>query len=125
MSDIINKIISSPVSAAIKIFSRSKTTQETAKVKAQEAVVDAKQVVVSLSYEHLPKYSKNLIKLAGLSGLTAVIMSAYGAHAIRRKNAKNDLKEIYNTAQYFHLVHSVALFGLPLVKRPVIVSYKK
>ena len=33
------------------------------------------------------------------------------------------MRELYFTAQYYHLVHSVALLGVPLVPRPKIVNY--
>jgi uncharacterized membrane protein YgdD (TMEM256/DUF423 family) len=32
------------------------------------------------------------------------------------------MRELYFTAQYYHLVHSVALLSLPIVKRPRLVK---
>ena len=39
----------------------------------------------------------------------------------RRQDATRDMRELYFTAQYYHLVHSVALLSLPIVKKPKIV----
>ncbi len=124
MSDYFYKYVFSPVKSITKVFTSAKT-QESAKIKAQEIIKESKQQLTGFGHHQLPNYSKNLIRLAGLSGFTAVLMSAYGAHLYRRKNANSDLRELFNTAQYYHLMHSVALFGLPLVKRPVLVSFYK
>ena len=99
-----------------------------------ESVVESIHSKFDMGYDRLPKNSKFLIRLAGFSGLTAILMSAYGAHVFKkrlRESVSNpnqivdyELKELYDTAQYFHLVHSVALLGLPMVKRPLVVSVK-
>lgn len=122
MSDLFNRLVSNPIYSIAKIFKRGKTQDVTTVARTPEVAQEVKQVIVSLNFQNLPKYSRNLIRLAGIAGLTAVLMGAYGAHAYRRRNTNSDLRELYNTAQYYHLVHSVALFGLPLVKRPVLVS---
>ena len=124
MSDYINKFISNPIYSVAKIFKRSKTTHQEASESTAASAKPSQEIVkqvFSLSYEHLPKNSRNLIRLAGFSGFLAICASAYGAHTYRRSNPRSDLKELYNTAQYYHLIHSVALFGLPLVKRPIVV----
>lgn len=57
-----------------------------------------------------------LLFLAGLSGLTAVIMGAFGAHALRDSVAPTDMAT-YQTGALYHLVHAVALFGAALLAR--------
>ncbi|KAK3602486.1 hypothetical protein CHS0354_022352 [Potamilus streckersoni] len=63
--------------------------------------------------------------LAGLSGATAVIMAAYGAHAFTARNSNEDtenLKKIFEVGNNMHLIHSAALLAVPLTKKPVLVS---
>ena len=33
-----------------------------------------------------------------------------------------DRKKVYDTANFYHFVHTLALLGVPLTKRPVLVS---
>lgn len=60
------------------------------------------------------------IRLAGLSGASAVALAAYGRHAL--KNEDKEIRGIYESANQMHLIHSVVLLAVPLAKRPVIVS---
>ncbi len=57
-----------------------------------------------------------LLVLAGLSGLLAVAMGAFGAHALRGSVSPEGLA-IYQTGALYHLVHAVALFGAALLAR--------
>lgn len=41
----------------------------------------------------------------------------------KRPDTTKDLRDLYFNAQYYHLVHSVALLSVPLVKRPKIVRF--
>ena len=36
--------------------------------------------------------------------------------------AKPEFKKIYDTANWYHFVHTLALMGVPLTKRPVLVG---
>lgn len=55
------------------------------------------------------------IRLAGLFGASAVIIGAYGSH----KKFKNpELKLIFETANKYHMYHSLAIFGLVFSKVP-------
>ncbi|XP_070496018.1 transmembrane protein 256 homolog [Chironomus tepperi] len=61
------------------------------------------------------------IRLAGLSGATAVILGAYGAHTswVKDPNKPNrDPKAIFETANRYHFFHSLALMAIPISKRP-------
>ena len=82
------------------------------------------------------------VRLAGLSGATAVALGAYGAHSERRTSFKDpfldhfsffslfaaftadkaDLKKVYDTANFYHFIHTVALLAVPLSRKPVLVS---
>ncbi|XP_048246870.1 transmembrane protein 256 homolog [Haliotis rufescens] len=61
-------------------------------------------------------------RLAGLSGAIAVAMGAYGAHVFRPSYADERLKDTFRTGYMIHLVHSVALMGTPMARRPVLVG---
>ncbi|XP_041348648.1 transmembrane protein 256 homolog [Gigantopelta aegis] len=62
------------------------------------------------------------VRIAGLSGAIAVAMSAYGAHAFRTSDADEALKETFNVGNKQHLIHSVALLGSCLARRPMLVG---
>lgn len=55
-------------------------------------------------------------RAASLSGITAVALGAYGAHMFKPENEV--YKEVWRTANVYHLVHSAALLATPLVNRP-------
>ncbi|OQV19799.1 putative Transmembrane protein 256-like protein [Hypsibius exemplaris] len=65
----------------------------------------------------LPAHMSMFVRLAGLSGATAVILGAYGAHAFR-KAANPEAREVFETGNRYHLIHSVALALAPLTKYP-------
>jgi uncharacterized membrane protein YgdD (TMEM256/DUF423 family) len=64
----------------------------------------------------------NIIRFAGLSGCSAVILGAYGAHRqFSEPDEKGrDPKQIFETANRYHFYHSIALCVVPLTRRPVI-----
>uniref|UniRef100_A0A803QRA5 Uncharacterized protein n=1 Tax=Cannabis sativa TaxID=3483 RepID=A0A803QRA5_CANSA len=55
-------------------------------------------------------------KIAAISGVAAVGLGAYGAHAFKPQNAA--YKEVWHTASLYHLVHTAALLAAPITKRP-------
>lgn len=89
------------------------------------------------------------IRLAGLSGAAAVVLGAYGAHcmylnfkillnrmydtinnktvftflALMLKEGLEERKRIYETANRYHFLHTLALFGVPLSRFPRTVSF--
>ncbi|XP_005187325.1 transmembrane protein 256 homolog [Musca domestica] len=65
----------------------------------------------------------HFVRLAGLSGATAVIMGAYGKHyLVKIIDAKEQMesKAVFETANRFHFLHSFALLAMPLARRPVL-----
>lgn len=71
--------------------------------------------------------SKNyhFVRLAGLSGATAVIMGAYGKHSLAKIHdlqEQLEAKAVFETANRFHFLHSFALLAMPLARRPALVS---
>ncbi|XP_051178282.1 uncharacterized protein [Lolium perenne] len=55
-------------------------------------------------------------KVAAVSGVAALGLGTYGAHMFRPENPR--YKEIWQTASLYHLVHTAALLGAPITKRP-------
>ncbi|XP_058678960.1 transmembrane protein 256 [Ammospiza caudacuta] len=57
-------------------------------------------------------------RLGALSGAAAMAGAAYGAHGMRRSDRDEYQKELYDTANRFHLLHSLALLATPHCRRP-------
>ncbi|CAF0975175.1 unnamed protein product [Didymodactylos carnosus] len=72
-------------------------------------------------YNHLPNQSRAFLRIGGISGALAICLGVYGAH-VMRQTENEDLKRLFNLAQNYHLLHSVALLTLPLTKRPLLVK---
>ncbi|XP_062570580.1 transmembrane protein 256-like isoform X1 [Saccostrea cucullata] len=78
---------------------------------------DMKELVKALRILLKPTFS---LRIGGLSGIVAVSMAAYGAHAFKekKKNSK-ELRKIYKKGYMMHLVHSVALTYSDTCNKPV------
>ncbi len=59
-------------------------------------------------------------KLAGVSGAAAVGLGAYGAHGFKPK--EEVYSKIFDTANKYHLMHSLLLATAPIAKRPNVVG---
>ncbi|XP_060111426.1 transmembrane protein 256 [Heteronotia binoei] len=59
-------------------------------------------------------------RLGALSGAAAVGAAAYGAHGFRLSDRDDFLKELYETANKFHLLHSLALLAVPHCRYPMV-----
>jgi len=59
-------------------------------------------------------------RLAGLSGAAAIGLGAYGAHvlAASKEGVTEEQKKAFDVANRYHMVHSVALLGVPMVRLP-------
>ncbi|GJM96633.1 hypothetical protein PR202_ga13492 [Eleusine coracana subsp. coracana] len=55
-------------------------------------------------------------KVAAVSGVAALGLGTYGAHMFHPKNPA--YKEVWQTASLYHLVHTAALVGAPMTKKP-------
>ena len=53
--------------------------------------------------------------IAGVTALLAIMAGAYGAHALNSSALFPTAAKIYDTAQLFHMVHGVALFGIAIL----------
>ena len=64
-------------------------------------------------------------RLAGLSGAAAVALGAYGAHvlSVSKEGVTEEQRKAFEVANRYHLVHSVALLGVPLVRKPSLTGF--
>lgn len=67
--------------------------------------------------------SYHLIRIAALSGAAAVCLAAYGRHSMKDTIETKDYRNIYESANNIHFIHSVALLATPITKRPLIVIF--
>ncbi len=57
--------------------------------------------------------ARTQIIIAGISGLSAVALGAFGAHGLKKILSPENL-EIYKTGISYHLIHSVVLLAIAL-----------
>jgi len=62
----------------------------------------------------MPAPAKLFLVLGALAGMLAVVLGAFGAHALRAKLAP-DLLAIWNTAVQYHFWHALALLAIGIV----------
>jgi uncharacterized membrane protein YgdD (TMEM256/DUF423 family) len=62
----------------------------------------------------MPTTARLFLVLAALAGAIAVMLGAFGAHALRAKLGA-DLLAVWNTAVQYHFWHALALFAIGLV----------
>jgi uncharacterized membrane protein YgdD (TMEM256/DUF423 family) len=69
---------------------------------------------MALSMSAMPATARLFLLLAALAGALAVMLGAFGAHALRAKLGP-DLLAIWNTAVQYHFWHALALLAIALV----------
>lgn len=80
-------------------------------------------IIVKMPLWELAQEVGPFVRLAGISGASAVVLGAMGAHrTFPETDTKEDLRKIFDTANRFHFLHTLALMTVPLCKRPYIVS---
>jgi len=62
--------------------------------------------------------SRVFVRMAGLSGALAVGLGAYGAHSFAHSEKSQELKAVFDTANKYHYLHTLALLATPLCRRP-------
>lgn len=62
------------------------------------------------------------IRVAALSGASAVCLAAYGRHKIKDTPQSKEFRQIYESANNMHMIHSVVLLAVPLARRPLVVN---
>lgn len=64
--------------------------------------------------------SKSWLRVAGVSGASAVILGTYGAHAFHPED--NYYLHTFETANKYHFVHSLLIGLAPSARRPLLVG---
>jgi len=59
-------------------------------------------------------------RIAGVSGAAAIALGAYGAHvlSVAKEGVTEEQRKAFEVANRYHLIHSVALLGLTMVRKP-------
>lgn len=61
------------------------------------------------------------VRVAAISGASAVFLGAWGAHHTFNIDKQNrDLKQVFETANRYHFFHTLALLAIPLAHRPAV-----
>lgn len=88
-----------------------------------QVLVPPTTVIMKAPLWQLAQEAGPFVRLAGISGAAAVVLGAMGAHRnFPKTDTKEDLRKIFDTANRFHFLHTLALIGVPLAHRPYIVS---
>jgi uncharacterized membrane protein YgdD (TMEM256/DUF423 family) len=61
------------------------------------------------------------ITIAAISGASAVIIGAFGAHGLEARLTQ-DLMDVYQTGVLYHLVHAVALLAIAFASEQIWIS---
>jgi len=59
-------------------------------------------------------------RIAGISGAAAIALGAYGAHvlSVAKEGVTEEQRKAFEVANRYHLIHSVALLGVTMVRKP-------
>lgn len=112
----------------------------------QQLIQEAKKPseLVANEMQSLVRSTHPMLRIAGLSGASAVILGAYGAHGLwlfpqilsstalelnhsslraglSKKDVDAEFKQVFETANKYHFLHSLALMGVPLCRKPLVV----
>jgi uncharacterized membrane protein YgdD (TMEM256/DUF423 family) len=66
-----------------------------------------------------------IIRWAAILGMLAVILGAFGAHALKEILIQNGTNETYKTAVFYHLTHTLAILFLAsqsIKSKPIILQ---
>ncbi|CAH8593805.1 unnamed protein product [Dicrocoelium dendriticum] len=63
---------------------------------------------------------KSIVKLSGLCGALALLLSIYGAHALTKSSEKH--KRIFQLGAHYQLISAIVLLGVPWVDHPYVVT---
>ncbi|XP_072034060.1 transmembrane protein 256 homolog [Amphiura filiformis] len=69
---------------------------------------------------HIVHVGHLFVRIAGISGALAVGLGAYGAHGLKNRTDKE--REVFMTANRYHMLHTLALLAVPLTNQPNMVG---
>ena len=86
MSDYLSKYVTGPIYYLGSYMPRFSSTAPKQTEKIIETIIKHEyQQLEPFGYKNLPRISRYFLKIAAISGLTAVVMSAYGSHSMTLK----------------------------------------
>lgn len=117
VSDSVNWILfTNPVSSGSIEFIKCLGQKLATIAPPKKEIVETKVVMMDLY--RLVGCSRNFIRLAGVFGFGAVAFGVYGAHILHPKEGKGQEKYMFDTANRYHFLHTLALFAAPFTKHP-------
>uniref|UniRef100_A0A0B6YXH5 Transmembrane protein 256 homolog n=1 Tax=Arion vulgaris TaxID=1028688 RepID=A0A0B6YXH5_9EUPU len=78
-----------------------------------------KVIIKEIAMFSIPPGSRIFIRIAGLSGALAVALGAYGSHAFRPKEGDQKLKDVFDIANKYQFIHTLALLAVPFTRKPL------
>jgi len=114
--------VSKAVGVCFKVVNNSLTSLSGV-LPGKQLVNEAKKSsdLVANEMQSLVRSTHPMLRIAGLSGASAVILGAYGAHAFMKKEGVDmEFKQVFETANKYHFLHSLALLGVPLCRKPLL-----
>ncbi|KAI8120344.1 transmembrane protein 256 homolog [Lucilia cuprina] len=113
--------LGNPVSKTIIGTTASIFSKESSKTAAGKASNMSQKVMKNVMPPlwQLAGRNYNFVRLAGLSGASAVVLGAIGSHHLNIQD-KPELRNVFETANRFHFFHSIALLGMPMAKYPLV-----
>ncbi|XP_055544745.1 transmembrane protein 256 homolog [Wyeomyia smithii] len=117
-------LFNNPVASGVWGF-LSSSKSKTAAITQQAASQTTKVVAETLPpMWKLLGSNRHILKIAGLSGATAVMLGAYGAHHHFRigDDKERDPKTIFEMTNRYHFMHSLALLAAPLARKPYLTT---
>lgn len=62
------------------------------------------------------------VRLAALSGASAVVLGAIGSHRKYPEDKGLEQKQVFETASRYHFFHALAMMGLPFCRAPLLAA---
>lgn len=78
----------------------------------------AQQIILKETIYTLPPNMRKWVTVAGLMGASAVSIGAFGSHVLYpRKEIPDSRKAVFETANKYHFISSLALIGVPFARK--------
>ncbi|RWS27045.1 hypothetical protein B4U80_08401 [Leptotrombidium deliense] len=91
------------------------------KRKVEEKVVAKSVECVHKGLGILMGPERHWLKVAGICGALGVALGAYGEHGLK-PDFPASRKKVFDVANKYHMIHSLALLAVPLSRRPNVVG---
>ncbi|XP_071494636.1 transmembrane protein 256 homolog [Diadema setosum] len=68
----------------------------------------------------MARHSRMFVRIGGVSGFAAIVLGAYGAHVLKLRSGIEHEITTFDSANKYHLIHSLALLAVPMSKNPLL-----